>query len=344
MAPLPPREQRHPFFRYQGLECTDADITDFEERLERIYTQEIHRVQVVDFQGMPELMRDGLFPRMAMEHHDDDVLVRWSQETFELEAVYSGLGITLQGGDGVPRFCWYWSDSERMIPGKGYLHDYWRGISTDGDFLGPPPSYTLIRDLMLRLFHMMMAYNIAGRSQAPEKVTVTDLFYLRWLDVGSVNIPYLLARYLRRFAAGRKSRAHISRGHLIILGVGGHGRKRGSPMLLIVAPTVAEVAPAVLMRVKWHSNGTFVGASPAALLRTCQAEVLAMPVPPQAQLGPAASRPMIPYPYLLIKPGSKFSTIVHEYVTEPSRIFTPKEKNEEEGVIPSVWKLKKSLT
>ncbi|GJT32490.1 retrovirus-related pol polyprotein from transposon TNT 1-94 [Tanacetum coccineum] len=29
------------------------------ERLERIYNQEIHRVQVVDFQGMPELMRDG---------------------------------------------------------------------------------------------------------------------------------------------------------------------------------------------------------------------------------------------------------------------------------------------
>ncbi|GKA96805.1 retrotransposon protein, putative, ty1-copia subclass, partial [Tanacetum coccineum] len=28
------------------------------------------------------------------------------------------------------------------------------------------------------------------------------------------------------------------------------------------------------------------------------------------------------YPYLLIKPGSKFSTIVHKYVTEASRIFT----------------------
>ncbi|GKF83760.1 hypothetical protein Tco_0248658, partial [Tanacetum coccineum] len=35
------------------------------------------------------------------------------------------------------------------------------------------------------------------------------------LDVGSVNIPYLLARYLRRFAAGRKSRAHIFGGQFI---------------------------------------------------------------------------------------------------------------------------------
>ncbi|GKA00089.1 hypothetical protein Tco_0672639 [Tanacetum coccineum] len=72
-----------------------------------------------------------------------------------------------------------------MIPGKGDLHDYWRDISTDGDFLGPPCSYTLIRDLVLRLCHRMMAHNIARRSQAPEKVTVTDLFYLRGLDVGS---------------------------------------------------------------------------------------------------------------------------------------------------------------
>ncbi|GJX24600.1 hypothetical protein Tco_0230896 [Tanacetum coccineum] len=102
-----------------------------------------------------------------------------------------------------------------MIPGKGDLHDYWRDISTGGDFLGPPPSYTLIRDPMLRLCHRMMSHSIADRSQAPKKVTVTDLFYLRGLDVGSVNIPYLLARYLRRLAAGRKSGAHISGGKFV---------------------------------------------------------------------------------------------------------------------------------
>ncbi|GJT04792.1 hypothetical protein Tco_0839254, partial [Tanacetum coccineum] len=33
VAPLPPREQRHLFFRYQGLEYTDADIANFEERM-----------------------------------------------------------------------------------------------------------------------------------------------------------------------------------------------------------------------------------------------------------------------------------------------------------------------
>ncbi|GJZ03114.1 hypothetical protein Tco_0521075 [Tanacetum coccineum] len=233
MAPLPPREQRHPFLRYQGLEYTDADIADFEERLERIYSQEIHKVQVVDFQGMPELMRDGLFARMVMEHRDDAGVVVFTSRAwgrlFDTRGPLLGgarrrlswrqfiLALGLHTGEEMesPGFARYWSESERMIPGKGDLHDYWRGISTDGDFLGPPPSYTLIRDPVLRLCHRMMAHSIAGRSQAPEKVTVTDLFYLRGLDVGSVNIPYLLARYLRRFAAGRKSGAHISGGQFV---------------------------------------------------------------------------------------------------------------------------------
>ncbi|GJZ98989.1 hypothetical protein Tco_0671540 [Tanacetum coccineum] len=55
MAPLPPREQRHPFLR----------------------------VQVVDFQGMPELMRDGLFARMVMDHRDDAGVVFLSTVRFK---------------------------------------------------------------------------------------------------------------------------------------------------------------------------------------------------------------------------------------------------------------------
>ncbi|GKE00937.1 hypothetical protein Tco_1388920 [Tanacetum coccineum] len=183
MEPLPLREQRHLFLRYQGLEYTDEDIADFEERLERIYSREIHMVHVVDFQGMPELMRDGLFARMVIEHRDDAGVVEFLS--------------TLRFGEVL---------LDLDAPGRRWSPPIFL------DFLGPPLSYTLIRDLMLRLCHRMMAHSIARRSQAPEKVTVTGLFYLRGLDVGSVNIPYLLTRYLRRFAAGRKSRAHIFSG------------------------------------------------------------------------------------------------------------------------------------
>ncbi|GJS11484.1 hypothetical protein Tco_0368280 [Tanacetum coccineum] len=50
------------------------------------------------------------------------------------------------------------------------------------------------RDPMLRLCHKLIACSIAGMSQALEKVTINDLFYLRGMDIGSVNVPYLLAR------------------------------------------------------------------------------------------------------------------------------------------------------
>ncbi|GJR55877.1 hypothetical protein Tco_1406398 [Tanacetum coccineum] len=139
MAPLPPREQRHPFLR----------------------------VQVVDFQGMPELIRDGLFARIVMEHRDDVgvvVFTSGARRRLSWRQFILALGLHTREEMESLGFARYWSER-------------------------PPPSYTLIKDLMLRLCHRMMAHNIDGRSQSPKKVTVTDLF-----------------------AAGRKSGAYISGG------------------------------------------------------------------------------------------------------------------------------------
>ncbi|GKD83094.1 hypothetical protein Tco_1349933 [Tanacetum coccineum] len=63
------------------------------------------------------------------------------------------------------------------------------GISSAGDFLGTAPSYTLSE---IRFLGCAIG-----------------------MDVGSVNVPYLLARYLRLFAARRKSGAHISSGQFV---------------------------------------------------------------------------------------------------------------------------------
>ncbi|GKB04785.1 hypothetical protein Tco_0832980 [Tanacetum coccineum] len=113
-------------------------------------------------------------------------------------------------------FSAYWAESVRQIPDKGDLSAYWIGILSAGYLLSATPSYTSIRDLMLRLCHRLITCSIAGRGQAPKKVTVTDLFYLRGMDVGSVNIPYLLARYLRLFASGMKHGVMISWDLLVI--------------------------------------------------------------------------------------------------------------------------------
>ncbi|GKE12202.1 hypothetical protein Tco_1415753 [Tanacetum coccineum] len=64
----------------------------------------------------------------------------------------------------------YWADSARQIPDKEDLRDYWIGSSFSGDFLGTTLSYTAIRDLILRFCYRLIACSIAGRSQEPEKI------------------------------------------------------------------------------------------------------------------------------------------------------------------------------
>ncbi|GJU17497.1 hypothetical protein Tco_1145463 [Tanacetum coccineum] len=108
----------------------------------------------------------------------------------------SGTGLHTAEEMDTTGFGLYWTESARQILNKGDLSAYWRGISSKGDFLRFVHFYTAIGDPMLRLCHRLITCSIDGRSQAPEKVTVTDLFYLKRIDVGSVNTPYLLARLL----------------------------------------------------------------------------------------------------------------------------------------------------
>ncbi|GKD26474.1 hypothetical protein Tco_1232688, partial [Tanacetum coccineum] len=90
----------------------------------------------------------------------------------------------------------YWARSDRLIPDKGDLREYWLKISSGRDFLGLAPSYVLIRDPVKRIYHRMIAYSISGKGQAPEKVIGIDLFYLRIMNRGTINVLHLLAQYV----------------------------------------------------------------------------------------------------------------------------------------------------
>nr|GEU44555.1 hypothetical protein [Tanacetum cinerariifolium] len=59
----------------------------------------------------------------------------------------------------------YWLGSKRVIPNKGDLSDYWVEISSGRDFLRGAPSYTYIRDLVLRLCHRLISYIISRRGR-----------------------------------------------------------------------------------------------------------------------------------------------------------------------------------
>ncbi|GKB53558.1 hypothetical protein Tco_0904311 [Tanacetum coccineum] len=195
---------------FYTLVLSSIDFADMALPPPRIHRREVHRVSVFDFGRLPDLMAEGLSGRMLIEHRDEAGVWRMSWRQFIL-----ALGLHTEEERQTARFGVYWAESAKQILDKRDMRDYWMGISFVGDFLGTAPSYTLIRDPILRLCHRLIPCSIAGRSQAPEKVTVTDLFYLRGMDVDSVNIPYLLARYLRLFAAGRKSGAHISCGQFV---------------------------------------------------------------------------------------------------------------------------------
>ncbi|GJS60050.1 hypothetical protein Tco_0654834 [Tanacetum coccineum] len=142
---LLPRDQRHQYLRYEGLQYTDADIMDFEKRLAKIYKKEVHRVQVLC--ASLHLLRIGI-SHVHNPGWRKFILALGFHTAEEMETV--GFGA-------------YWVESARQILDKGDLRDYWIGISSAGDFLGTTLSYTSIRDLILRLCHRLIACSIAAR-------------------------------------------------------------------------------------------------------------------------------------------------------------------------------------
>ncbi|GJZ70253.1 hypothetical protein Tco_0633803 [Tanacetum coccineum] len=166
---LPPRDQRHQYLRFEGFEYTDVDVAYFEIRLGKIYNREVHQVLVLDFESLPAEMADGLtvgcsWSIEALRGKLGGAKRRMSWRQFNL-----ALGLHTPEEMQTASFGLYWTESARKISDKGNLSAYWRGISSEGDFLGTPPSYTLIRDPLLRLCHRIIACSIAERSQAPEK-------------------------------------------------------------------------------------------------------------------------------------------------------------------------------
>ena len=55
---LPARVLRHPHLRYTDPAFSINEVHVFESRLQPIYEREIHRVRALDFEGLPERIRD----------------------------------------------------------------------------------------------------------------------------------------------------------------------------------------------------------------------------------------------------------------------------------------------
>ncbi|GJY78014.1 hypothetical protein Tco_0483815, partial [Tanacetum coccineum] len=125
MTPLPHRDQRHPWLG------------------------SVNRVHILDLAGLTEGMRQTLAGRLRMVYTRGDGQELFTSHTMSDTEMGLDVADTLcfQLGGARPRwFEAYWLGSERVIPDKGDLRDYWIKISSDKDFLGPTPSYVYIRD------------------------------------------------------------------------------------------------------------------------------------------------------------------------------------------------------
>nr|GEU58185.1 clathrin heavy chain 2-like [Tanacetum cinerariifolium] len=145
---LPPRDQRHQYLRYEELQYTDLDIADFETMLAGIYRRGILKVRVCS---------------LAEPGGGYLILKRRCRL---LILVYIGM----RARDGSPT-----RGSECLLDRDlvcGGLSRY-------------TPSYRLMRDLMLRLYHRLIACSIAGKSQAPK--TVLEIICFRE-EVGGYDI------------------------------------------------------------------------------------------------------------------------------------------------------------
>ncbi|GJZ32644.1 hypothetical protein Tco_0578080 [Tanacetum coccineum] len=181
MAPLPAVDQRHPWLRYQIEEYNEGIRHSYEQRLEndnRSLTS--LTVSCIRFEGLTPEIR-GLFKYRA------NLCLRFYPEvlsTFRIVEIRDGVDVAdtlcFQLGGVRRRMTWrqfilalglhteqemakdgfgaYWDGSYRLILDKEDLRDYWIEISFDRDFLGPAPSYVLIRDPVRRLCHRMIAY------------------------------------------------------------------------------------------------------------------------------------------------------------------------------------------
>nr|GEY29969.1 hypothetical protein [Tanacetum cinerariifolium] len=157
MTPLPPRDQRHLWLRYQVEGFTKEIVHDFKQRLETLFDRQVNRVHVLDFEGLTPEMRQDLAVRLRMVDIGEFLSTFWMSDT------EMGLDVadTLCFQLGEAGFGAYWGGSDRVILDKEDLRDYWTEISFGRDFLGPAPSYFLIRDHVRRLCHRMIAYSIS---------------------------------------------------------------------------------------------------------------------------------------------------------------------------------------
>ncbi|GKE84107.1 hypothetical protein Tco_1557849, partial [Tanacetum coccineum] len=212
MAPLPHRDLRHPWLRYQVHVLDFTGLTKgirqtLGDRLSMIYTRDDGQALFTShawrrlFEIRGPLVREFIMEFLSTSRMSDmdmgldvaDTLcfqLSRARRKMTWRQFILALGLHTEEKMADAGFGAYWQGSERVIPEKRDLIDYWIKILSDRDFLRHASSHVFIRDPVRRLCHKIIDCSISGRRQAPKK-------------------------YLFRHDEGRKSGARLFVGHSI---------------------------------------------------------------------------------------------------------------------------------
>ncbi|GJT55459.1 hypothetical protein Tco_0990513 [Tanacetum coccineum] len=328
MEPLPPRDQRHLWLCYQVEGYTEEIVHDFVQRLEMIFRRQVNRVHTLDFEGVTLDMRKDLAERLRMVYTGDDGQelegarrsMTWRQFILAL-SLHTAKEMAEDG------FGAYWLGSERVIPDKGDLSDYWVDISFGMDFLSGAPHaegrksgarlsgghfighfahhFGLVSDDGLRGLSVMtrvLPLIDIERQPVVAAAALGDAKDAPDVDEGRLDKEIQGLRQDVRSLRGLMERSMTDQG-------------RFSTWMVSCMTQLMEARG----RTYQEFDGTFRGSYPAVFERRTKHKTN----------GASTSTAQT-------NTGSKFSTIVHEYVTEPSMISKSREEFRRESVYKSV--------
>nr|GEZ25494.1 hypothetical protein [Tanacetum cinerariifolium] len=140
------------------------------------------------------LYYNDLFPFNII--HPDDLKTKKDNDDNEIDILQSSGGNEIQQGSNMP----FETSHDMALLARDQRYQYLRVHVFDfgglPDLMAEGLSARMLIERRDDQGVRLIACSIFGRSQAPKKVTVFDLFYLRGMAIGSVNVPYLLASNL----------------------------------------------------------------------------------------------------------------------------------------------------
>ncbi|GJY82974.1 hypothetical protein Tco_0496350 [Tanacetum coccineum] len=183
----------------------------YNTRLAQLLPRHIYSPCIVNWDVLHQMGYDGEI---------DDMLRIRVREAESEEEFYVSFDLYLDDDIGSKKFT-------KFSLGDGGLHnddnfnaqDYWLSISQEENISLSRSHTSTIRNPILRVIYKMITYGLCQRITGYDKVQKNDLFLLSMFDArhqnGYANVPWVIARWMKRKGVGTQKESQICRGQFI---------------------------------------------------------------------------------------------------------------------------------